>query len=36
MYLPTFWKLVQENRKRIVKGMVPWAVPFGFMGKLKF
>jgi len=27
MYLPTFWKLIMENRKKMILEGLPWAVP---------
>jgi hypothetical protein len=25
MYLPTFWKLIMENRKKMIREGAPWA-----------
>lgn len=33
MYLPTFWKLVNENRKHYIRHAVGWGVPASFFGK---
>lgn len=33
MYLPTFWKLIQENRNKMIREAMPWAVPGTFFGK---
>ena len=30
MYLPTFWKLINENRKKMIREGLPWAVPAVF------
>jgi len=32
MYLPTFWKLINENRNKMIKEAAPWAVPASFFG----
>jgi len=34
MYLPTFWKLIHENRFRMIKEGAPWALSAGFFGKI--
>lgn len=34
MYLPTFWKLVNENRVKIIRDISPWVVPITFFGKI--
>lgn len=33
MYLPTFWKLCQENRGVANRHLVPWVLPITFFGK---
>jgi hypothetical protein len=33
MYLPTFWKLINENRNKMIREGLPWTVPATFFGK---
>lgn len=33
MYLPTFWKLVNEHRLHGIKKAVPWVIPITIGGK---
>jgi len=32
MYLPTFWKLINENRNKMIREATPWAVPATLFG----
>ena len=34
MYLPTFWKLTMENRKKMLREGAPWAIPATFFSIL--
>jgi len=31
MYLPTFWKLIQENRKKLIREGAPWVFSASFL-----
>lgn len=33
MYLPTFWKLINENRNKMMREGAPWALTGTFFGK---
>lgn len=35
MYLPTFWKLTQEFRGKVIRRGLPWLLPVSFACKYK-